>query len=156
TFLAPLVKGGHGANAPLHTLQILVLGTDLLQAPFRALPGIAGEFGGKPDDGGLDGPVEQAKLLEPLESALHLAALHQLLDRIDRAELMAHADEGCRIVAALPGQPHGFVDEGLELGTGGFLCGHLRSIPHSPMPRDTIRSARWTGCAESALAYFAR
>src|ERR1044072_3607910 len=98
--------------------SILAFGANLLEAPFRALFRIARELGRKPDDRGFDGPVDQAQLLEPLESALQLAALPQPLDRVDRSVLMAHADEGCWIISALLGQPNAFVDEGIEFGTG--------------------------------------
>src|SRR5262249_11481075 len=108
--------------------RLLVPGADLLQPPFRALLCVLRELGRKLRDRRFDGPVDQTELLQPLEAALQIAALHQPLDRIDGSELMAHADEDGWVVAALLGQPKAFIDERLEFGTGRPLCCHPRSI----------------------------
>ena len=109
---------------------------DLLKAPFRTLPGIARELGRKPGDSRFDRPVQQIQLVEPLESALQIAALNQPLNRIDRAVLTAHRNEDGRIVSTLLGEIDALVDEGLQRRTGSPLGSHPDSIQHRTAGRD--------------------
>src|SRR5262245_18411417 len=116
-----------------------LFGPDLREAPFRALFCIMRELGWKLRDRRFDRPVDQVQLLEPLESALHVAALHQPLDRVDRAVLMPHANEDGRIISPLLGQPNALIDEGLECGTGKPFRWHFGSISPAGMARQRAR-----------------
>src|SRR4029077_3321122 len=118
------------------SLRALPVTLDLLKAPFRTLPGIARELGGKPGHSRFDRPVQQIQLVKPLEAALKIAALNQSLDRIDRAVLTAHPNKDGRIVSPLPGLLDTLVDEGFQRGTSGPFGSHPGSIPQRTARRD--------------------
>jgi hypothetical protein len=72
------INARHLPRSPLVSASIRILAVgfgDLFNTPFRALNRIARELGRKLGDRRFDRPFREPKLVQPLESALNVAAL---------------------------------------------------------------------------------